>query len=95
VIARGIRTDVGLRVPVVLVSAGKPVARDSVRSHWLAVCRRYFVIIRRKLFPCESRRRGQRKPVNVRYRAVSCSNHTLKVEGAAYGRDGSEVCFRT
>jgi hypothetical protein len=33
--------------------------------------------------------------VNVRYRAVSCSNHTLKVGGAAYGHDGSEVCFRT
>jgi hypothetical protein len=59
------------------------------------ICRRYFVIICRKLFPCGSWRRGQRKPVNVRYRAVSCSNHTLKVGGAAYGRDGSEVCFRT
>jgi hypothetical protein len=33
--------------------------------------------------------------VNVRYRAVSCSNQTLKVGGPAYGRDGSEVCFRT
>jgi hypothetical protein len=33
--------------------------------------------------------------VNVRYRAGSCSNRTLKVGGAADGRDGSEVCFRT
>jgi hypothetical protein len=33
--------------------------------------------------------------VNVRYRAVSGPNHTLKVGGATYGRDGSEVCFRT
>jgi hypothetical protein len=59
------------------------------------ICRRYFVIICRKLFPCGSWRRGQLKPVNVRHRAVSCSTHTLKMWGATYGRDGSEVCFRT
>jgi hypothetical protein len=75
-------------------------AKDAVRNCLLAVicdiiCRRYFVIICRKLFPCGSWRRGQRKPMNVRYRAVSCSSHTLNVGGAAYGRDGSEVCFRT
>jgi hypothetical protein len=59
------------------------------------ICRRYFVIICRKLFPRGSWRRGPRKPVNVRYRAVSCSNRTLKVGAVAYGRDESEVCFRT
>ena len=37
VIAGRIRTYVGLRVPVVLVRAGKSVARHSVRTHGLAV----------------------------------------------------------
>jgi hypothetical protein len=49
-------------------------------------CRRYFVIICRKLFPCGSWWRGQRKPVNVRYRAFGCSNHTLKVGGCVRSR---------
>jgi hypothetical protein len=37
VIAGGIRTYVGLRVPVVLVRAGKSVARHSVRTQGHAV----------------------------------------------------------
>jgi hypothetical protein len=56
------------------------------------ICRRYFVIICRKLFPCRSWRRGQGKPVNVRYRAVSCSNHTLKVGRCVRSR-WIRVCF--